>query len=270
MRLNEKKFNFWFSLFLLCGMIAVAVFNFVFEIGNPDARLAIEVIAGLGAIMGVTNTVLSANGSLWTFLFGILDVVCCSIVTWDSGLMGNFGMHVFYFLPMQFVGLWQWRKRGAGIKAEVNAEGEKEVAKVRARRLCPKHWAYLAVGFVLGTAATFAVLYFVDLEKFRAGSILEINKQKILLDAIVVVLNIIGQILMSLAFTEQWYIWISVNVFSIMLWTNTLLSAEASSYTAVMALKYVFYLLNSVNGLRIWLKLAKKGEFHAHIGHGCC
>lgn len=269
MRINEKKFNFWFSLFLLVAMIAIAVFNFVFQIGDPNAKLAMQIIAGLGAIMGVTNTVLSANGNIWTFLFGILDVVCCSIVYWDSGIMGTFAMHVFYFLPMQFVGLWQWRKRGAG-RTERNSEGKVEVSKVKARRLTGRNWAFLVAGFILGTAVLFAVLYYIDLEKFRAGSISEIDRSKILLDSTVVALNVIGQILMSLAFTEQWYVWILVNICSIMLWTNRLLSPESTGYNVVMVVKYVLYLLNSLNGLRIWLNLAKKGQLQPHKEHGCC
>ena len=83
------------------------------------------------------------------------------------------------------------------------------------------------------------------------------DNAKILLDASVVVLNILGQVLMSFAFAEQWYVWILVNIFSILLWTNRLVSPEATSYTMVMLVKYIFYFVNSLNGLRIWLKLSR-------------
>ena len=90
----------------------------------------------------------------------------------------------------------------------------------------------------------------------KAGRIESIDSAKIALDASVVVLNIIGQVLLSLAFAEQWYIWTAVNVFSILLWINRLMSPGAETYTAVMLIKYCFYLLNSLNGIRIWLKLS--------------
>jgi len=254
-------------MFILVGMIiAVCIVNW-FKLREPDVIAIKQIVIAVGAVMGVINTVLVANGNIWTFLFGILDVCICSYANYDSGNMGQFLQHVLYFLPMQFVGLWQWRKRGAGVK--VNEDGSKETVKVRARRLSPKHWCYVAVGFVAGTAIAYGILYWIDLSQFNAGRIPEVDKAKLLLDASVVVLNIIGQILLSLAYADQWFIWNFVNVFSIMLWTNRL-SADASSYTVVMIVKYCFYLLNSINGLRIWLKLSKEGSSELPEHAGCC
>lgn len=271
MKLTEKKFNLWFSIFLLAGMIAVVVIDTAFEIQNLDARLAMQLIAGFGAVMGVVNTVLSANGNIWTFVFGFIDVVCCSIVYLDSGIMGTFALHVFYFLPMQFIGWWQWSKRGAKAMAEINEDGERETAKVRARRMTGKQWAYLSAALLVGIAVSYAALYYIDLAKFNAGRLAEMDKAKILLDATVVTLNILGQVLMSMAFMEQWYIWNLVNVFSILLWTNRLAVPDAGGYALVMVIKYVFYLLNSINGLRIWLHLSRNHrEMMPQKKHGCC
>ena len=91
-----------------------------------------------------------------------------------------------------------------------------------------------------------------------AGRITDINKPKILLDATVMTLNIAGQVLLSFAFMEQWYIWILVNISSISLWAVALASGTGSGNAVVMLIKYIFYLLNSLNGLRIWLNLSRK------------
>ena len=88
--------------------------------------------------------------------------------------------------------------------------------------------------------------------------ITEVDKPKILLDAVVMILNIAGQVLMSLAFMEQWYIWLLVNISSISLWSVAVINCAGSGNAAVMLIKYVFYLLNSINGLRIWLSLSKR------------
>ncbi|MBR1706339.1 MAG: nicotinamide mononucleotide transporter, partial [Bacteroidales bacterium] len=61
----------------------------------------------------------------------------------------------------------------------------------------------------------------------------------------------------SLAFFDQWAFWILVNIASISLWGSTMLSSEASSYTVVMFIKYCFYLVNSINGFRIWYRLSR-------------
>ena len=93
--------------------------------------------------------------------------------------------------------------------------------------------------------------------KLSAGKIESIDKPKILLDAVVMILNIAGQVLMSLAFMEQWYIWILVNISSISLWSVAVMNGAGSGNAAVMLIKYIFYLLNSLNGLRIWLSLSR-------------
>ena len=73
-------------------------------------------------------------------------------------------------------------------------------------------------------------------------------------------LNIAGQVLLSFAFMEQWFIWILVNISSISLWAVALANGTGSGNAAVMLIKYVFYLLNSLNGLRIWLNLSRKAS----------
>ena len=257
---SQNRFNFWFNMFILVGMATAVIIVNIFKLQDPEVQTVKQIIIALGAVMGVVNTVLSANGNIWTFLFGVLDVCICSYANLDSGNMGQFLQHVLYFLPMQFVGFWQWRKRGAGTKE-----------KVKARRLTGKQWIYVVSAFVAGTALAYGILYWIDLAQMNKGYIQEIDKAKILLDATVVVLNILGQVLMSFAYADQWYLWNLVNIFSIMLWTNRLLSDQASSYTIVMVIKYSFYLLNSINGLRIWLKLSKEG--HDEIAterNGCC
>ena len=257
---SQNRFNFWFNMFILVGMATAVIIVNIFKLQDPEVQTVKQIIIALGAVMGVVNTVLSANGNIWTFLFGVLDVCICSYANLDSGNMGQFLQHVLYFLPMQFVGFWQWRKRGAGTKE-----------KVKARRLTGKQWIYVVSAFVAGTALAYGILYWIDLAQMNKGYIQEIDKAKILLDATVVVLNILGQVLMLFAYADQWYLWNLVNIFSIMLWTNRLLSDQASSYTIVMVIKYSFYLLNSINGLRIWLKLSKEG--HDEIAterNGCC
>lgn len=251
----KNKFDRYINAFILIGMMLAVTAVTIMKVQDAGSGgTLLLVIAAVGTVMGVLNSVLSANGNIWAFLFGVLDVVLCSIVYFENGVMGTFAMHVLYFLPMQFVGLWQWRKRGASGKPDESGE----MAKVKARKLTLRQWLYVAGAFVAGTALCYGILHAVDMARLRGGEIASIDSQKILLDAAVVVLNIIGQALMSMAFTEQWYVWTFVNVFSIMLWTNRLLGQGAGASALVMVVKYSFYLLNSLNGIRIWLRLSRE------------
>lgn len=257
--MKNNRFNLFFNLFILIGMVTAVIIVNVMRLSDPDVNVLKQIIFTVGAVMGVFNTVLSANGNIWTFFFGIIDVTICAFTNLDSGNMGQFLQHMLYFLPMQLVGIWQWRKRGAGSKQ-----------KVRARRLTPRQWLYVGLGIVLGTAAVFGLLYWIDSERFAAGKIAEMDSAKIFFDSAVVTLNIIGQILLALAFAEQWYVWTLVNIFSICLWTNRLMSSSSESYTVVMLIKYCFYLLNSLNGIRIWMALSKEGGELPDRGQTCC
>ena len=232
-----KDFNKWFSTILMASMVVVISITTGIKLGQPDARPVMLIIAALGSVMGIASTVLSANGIIWTFLFGILDVVFCCIVTADNGIWGHFAIHLFYFLPMQFVGIWQWKKRGAKGKQEV-----------RARKLTPKQALITIVAVAIGLALIYTILLQIKLHTEPDG----FDRNRVFFDACVTTFNIGGQILMSLAFYEQWYLWILVNFFSILLWGNTMMASAASSYTVVMFIKYCFYQVNALNGLRIW------------------
>ena len=111
MKISEKKFNLWFNAFILVGMLLAVVVTNVYKFQQPGARHFMLLLASVGALTGVINTVLSANGNILTFLFGLIDVTIASYVAFDSSIRpggdpvwGNFALHAFYFLPMQFVG----------------------------------------------------------------------------------------------------------------------------------------------------------------------
>lgn len=249
---KESRFNLAFNIFLVTGMLVAVTVTTIFKLRQPDVRAFMLLLAAFGSLMGVVNTVMSANGNILTFVFGFIDVLIGTIVYLDNGIMGNFALHAFYFLPMQFIGFRQWSKRGARMRTG----GENE-SGLKARRLTGRQWVCLAGGVFVGIAALYLILLYVDLAKLDAGKLAGLDRPKILLDAVVMVLNIAGQVLMSLAFMEQWYIWILVNISSISLWSVAVFGGAGSGNAAVMLMKYIFYLLNSLNGLRIWLNLSR-------------
>lgn len=244
--MTEKQFNKWFSSILMGLMVVTIGIATIFKLQEPEARTLLIIVAALGSVMGVASSVLSANGIIWTFLFGLLDIVCCLIVDADNGIWGDFTMHLVYLLPMQLIGIWQWRKRGATKDKEVTA-----------RRLTSRQRWIVFGSVVAGLAAVYGMLIAI---KFYTVAPEEINRTQVFADAARTTFNIAGQILMSLAFYEQWHLWILVNIASIVLWGSTMLSSAASSYTVVMFIKYCFYLVNSLNGLRVWYRLSQSEQ----------
>ena len=138
-KFDDKKFNKWFSAFILIGMAVVTVAVTAIKFKNADSGKAMLLISAFGSLMGVLCTVLAANGRILTFLFGILDVTIYGVMCLIGTRYGNAALHLLYFLPMQFVGYFQWKKRGA-----------EEKTKVQARRLTGKQWLLYGAIFLAG------------------------------------------------------------------------------------------------------------------------
>ena len=209
---------------------------------DADSGRAMLLISAFGSLMGVLCTVLAANGRILTFLFGILDVSIYGVMCLIGTKYGNAALHLLYFLPMQFVGYFQWKNRGAH-----------EEKKVQARRLSGKQWLLYGGIFLVGLVAAYFILAALD-KKEAAGVI----KWVAMADTFSMMCNILGQYLLSTAYMEQWYFWILVNISTIIMWVLTIRQEPDSAFAHIYIVKYSFYLLNSLNGLRIWYNLSRR------------
>ena len=244
MFMTEKQFNKWFNTFVLVGMAVVTVLVTGLKLRDAQNGQWMLLISAVGSLAGVLANVLSANGRILTFLFGLIDVSIYGAMCLLGARYGNAALHLLYFLPMQFVGFFQWRKRG------VDSEGE-----VKARRLNGRQWALY--GGIFGAGLLVAYFVLLALDQSEAAHIV---KWLVLMDAFSMMCNLVGQYLMSTAYMEQWYFWIGVNVASVIMWVLTLRQDPSSSYALIYVVKYSFYFINSINGLRIWLKLSRPGD----------
>ncbi len=242
--MTEKTFNKWFNTFVLVGMAVVTVLVTGLKLRDAQNGQWMLLISAVGSLAGVLANVLSANGRILTFLFGLIDVTIYGAMCLLGARYGNAALHLLYFLPMQFVGFFQWRKRG------VDSEGE-----VKARRLNGRQWALY--GGIFGAGLLVAYFVLLALDQSEAAHIV---KWLVLMDAFSMMCNLVGQYLMSTAYMEQWYFWIGVNVASVIMWVLTLRQDPSSSYALIYVVKYSFYFINSINGLRIWLKLSRPGD----------
>lgn len=240
----DSKFDKFFNAFILIGMAVCVVVSCIFKLQEPDARTALLIISTFGALMGVISVVLSANGSIWTFVFGLVDVLIYSYILYDSKLPSQLLLYVLYFIPMEFVGFFSWRKRGANAKE-----------KVKAQRMNGKKWLMFLGIFTGVFAVALGISCFITT---RAGGTLLWGKT--VLDAMITSANITALIMMAMAYTEQWYIWTLVNITAIIQWAVTLATVPEAGYAIVPLIKYSFYLLNGLNAIRIWMKLSQKEE----------
>ena len=230
--MNNKVLSLY-DWFLIAGVIASNIIYSALS-GNVD------IVGSVAGIAGVLCVVLVAKGSIWNYLFGIVNVSMYAYISYKASLYGDAALNALYYVPMQFIGWWQWRRRGAAVsQAEAGGAG----VQVKARRFTWHQRAILALGCAAGVIAVGYVLkHFGDPQPFK--------------DSATTVLSIVAQALMALAFMEQWALWIFTNVISVVMWCICVARGEA--HAAVMVIMWVFYLLNSLNGFRVWLKRSRE------------
>lgn len=236
MRTTKFDINKAISAFLIIGMAVAIILTTAIRIRSGSDRVWLLLLAAFGSLMGILSTVSSANGRIYTFLFGILDVSIYAVTCFIGQKYGNAALHLLYFLPMQFIGYVQWKRRGAA--------GSRPL---KARRMSWKLRVWTGAALVLSSTVLFLVMRFAG-----AGD-------TPLFDAISVVCNIIGQLLMTAAYAEQWLLWIGVNISTIAMWSMTLAANPGDSYAVIYVIKYSFYLANAINGLRLWIGLSREG-----------
>lgn len=217
---------------LIAGVVAS---NIIYSIlsGNVD------VVGSVAGIAGVLCVVLVAKGSIWNYVFGLVNVSMYAYISYKASLFGDAALNALYYLPMQFIGWWQWRKRGASLSS---SEASGNAVQVNARRFSLKQRMVLAFGCVAAVIACgFLLEHLGDPQPFK--------------DSATTILSIVAQALMALAFMEQWVLWIITNIISVIMWAVCVARGEA--HAALMVIMWSFYLLNSINGLRVWLKLSR-------------
>lgn len=224
-----------YDYFLIVGVIAS---NVVYSLLSGE----FDPVGSIAGIAGVICVVLVAKGSILNYLFGLLNVSLYAYISYKASLYGDAGLNALYYLPMQFIGWWQWRRRGAATSVEeAETRSGNDDVRVRARRMTWGQRVGLLLGcIVLVTAGGFLLESLGDPQPFK--------------DSATTVLSIIAQALMALAFMEQWALWIITNIISVVMWSVCVVRGEA--HAEVMVIMWVFYLLNSINGLRVWLKLS--------------
>ena len=221
-----------YDWFLITGVI---VTNIIYSVLTGT----MDVVGSIAGITGVLCVVLVAKGSIWNYAFGLVNVSLYAWISYKAALYGDAGLNALYYLPMQFIGWWQWRKRGAAMS---ESESAGDGVQVKASRLDWSQRVLLVLGcFAAVTAVGFLLKYLGDPQPFK--------------DSATTVLSVVAQALMALAFMEQWALWIITNVISVIMWSVCVLRGEA--HAGVMVIMWVFYLLNSINGFRVWLKLSK-------------
>ncbi|NBI42569.1 nicotinamide riboside transporter PnuC [[Haemophilus] felis] len=217
--IKEELFGGWkpFEVIWLIIFLGAQIFAYVQE---PDSILGM-----ISGISGILCAIFVSKGKISNFLFGLIFAYSYFYVSLDNKFYGEMTTTLYVYIPAQFIGYFLW-------KANMQKSAEDKIEIVSAKNLTTKGWLTLVSSVVIGS------LLFISVLKITDGN-------SIGLDGVTTVLVIAAQLLMILRYSEQWILWIVINILSIRLWAET----------PAMYLMYGAYLLNSVYGYYNWRKL---------------
>lgn len=216
-----------FDWFLIVGITAL---NLLYSILQKEA----DFTGTIASISGVVCVVLVARGNIINYIFGLVNVTLYALISWKAQLYGDAALNALYYLPMQFVGWFQWYKR---------RESEDSVT-VKAKRMTSSGRLLLATISLILVVFTG---YFLDILK-------DPQPYK---DAATTVLSVIAMFIMVKRYMEQWILWVIVNAISVAMWI--ILYFRGAEHSIFMIMMWCAYLANSINGWIVWFRMSKKG-----------
>ena len=185
------------------------------------------------ALTGVWCVILTGKGKRSSFLFGTVNVVFYAMISFQARYYGEVMLNILYYLPMNFVGWFAWKKHM-----------NEETGEVVKRRL-PRNrrvWVY-------GLTAAAILLYGLVL-KALGGNLPYV-------DSMSTVVSVTAQILSVKRLTEQWVLWIVVDVVTVVMWGINF--AQGGETVATLAMWSV-YLINAVIMYIRWNREGRTNE----------
>ena len=176
----------------------------------------IEIIA---AAILLISVILSALENIWSWPTAIIGVALYIVVFYDAKLFADMGLQ-FVYVVINLYGWWEWLHGGKN-------KGELQVSKAPLR--------ILISGSLIALAGTAAFGYF--FQHYTAASFP-------FADSALSAFSLLAQYLMARKYLENWYIWITVDVFYIAMYT--------SKHLYVTAVLYVLFIAPCVLGVVEW------------------
>ncbi len=185
------------------------------------------------AVTGVCCVILTGKGKRSSFIFGLVNTILYAIVALWAKYYGEVMLNLIYYLPMNFVGFIAWKKYMNDETGEV----------IKERLSLSKSIVVYAI-----TAVSIVIYGFIL--KRMGGNLPYV-------DSMSTVVSVVAQILSIKRLTEQWVLWIVVDIVTVFMWAVDFMKGGESISTLAM---WSIYLINAFIMFIRWYKEAKKNE----------
>ncbi|MCD8024674.1 MAG: nicotinamide riboside transporter PnuC [Candidatus Gastranaerophilales bacterium] len=204
--------------FFICAVFFVIFLSFI----TNDSKIAL-----VSAICGIGYTIFAGKGKIICYFIGITGSICYCYLAFKNAFFGNLLLWGLYYLPMEIIGIFQWKKY-------INKE-KSEIYKTKLSK------NERIVYFSLTLICSFIL----------CGILFLTGGKTPLFDGITTSFSVLGQLLTVKRCIEQWYVWFFVNLFSLIMWITAYLNGSDCLATVYM---WGIYLILSVYFLKLWKK----------------
>lgn len=223
----KKELNGWKKIEIigLFTVLTLILINAIIVKDNP--------IAVISAFCGILYTIIAGKGKISCYFFGLSGSWCYVWLSFLNSLWGNMLLYLCYYIPMQILGIFKWKKH---LKKDT-----KEIVKTR---LSNKNRIILLFIGVLGSIITSIILHY-------------FHDKSPIADGITTFLSVLGMYLTVRRAIEQWVVWMVVNGISALMWINLVLHGIKTYSTVIM---WVVYFVLAIYFYFEWKKVLNKNE----------
>ncbi len=191
----------------------------------------------VAAVSGCLCVILTGKGKLSAYVFGCINSLLYAIIAYRSTYYGETMLNLIYYLPMNIVGFFAWKKHMDDKCHEV------------IKKVMPWKWRF--VNILLIAAGTY--IYGLVL-KDNGFIFTDLNDRLPFVDAFTTVCSVVATIVSIKRFAEQWWIWIAIDVFTVYMWW---VDYQAGNSNLSILLMWLLYLVNAIIMLIVWTRRAK-------------
>ena len=173
----------------------------------------------LSAVTGILNVILNGKGKVSSYLFGLINIVLYTYISYSARFYGMAMLYALYFFPMNIYGFFSWSRHI-----------DSETCEVEKRRISAR-WRWISALTVIAAAG----IYGYGLQRL-GGSLPYI-------DALITSLSIVAMAATVKRCYEQWVMWIIADVITAVMWAIDCSRGSSSIATLMM---WIIFVINGV------------------------
>lgn len=218
-----------FELAVLLLSVLISIFFLVMS--QVDIYSVLSLIS---VVSNVICVILITRKDIRNYFPGLVGVLSYGIVSYHYGNTGEWMLNFGFYMPIQFIGYYMWKKNlTLATKNEVHT-----------RKLKISKTIIITLTMFIAVYLYAYLMSMTGVQMFLYKKTFDHSFTKYMIDSFTTVASVYAQMLVLLRYREQWYIWILVDIFAVILWIIT--------FNPILILQWLLMLVLAVRGIIKW------------------